>query len=331
MYVEVINGLLGAGKTTVLLNMLEQKKSTEKVAVLVNEFGEIGIDGDLLGGQGADVVELPNGCICCTLKVNLLNQIKMIAEDYQPDRLLIEPTGVATIKNLMSILNSLSLEKYLDRIMIHVVVDASIFREIIGQNIGFVINQLEMAQVIIVNKCDKVSAGELAEIRKIIRRYNAEGQIVLAVYGRPLDQGIDLILQEQHNRGHGPMPEHGGQHDHPHAHEHELPLKDYEQFSSASSRLCDLAELRQFFAGMSHGDYGSVERAKGIFHISGNQWIRIDLAAYQIMEETPTNVFTTSKLMVIGTGLKKDALGHRFNQCLIAQESVVRSQNKRTV
>lgn len=338
MLVEVINGLLGAGKTTVLLNMLEQKSSNEKVAVLVNEFGEIGIDGDLLGGQGADVVELPNGCICCTLKVNLLNQIKMIAEDYHPDRLFIEPTGVATIKNLMGILKSLSLEKYIDRITTHVVVDASIFREIMTQNIGFVINQLEMAQVIIVNKCDKVSAGEIAEIREIIRNYNSTCKIVLTVHGRTVDNEIDLCNSNigtdtgtgTYNGEHGPIYEIGGHH--AHDHEHELPLKNYEQFSSSSSRLFELTELRKFFTAINNGEYGLVDRAKGIFQVSIDQWIRIDLAAHEIMEETPTNVFTTSKIMVIGTGLKKDELSSRFNKCLIitTQESGVRSQNERT-
>ncbi len=323
MHVEVINGLLGAGKTTVLLNMLEQKSSSEKVAVLVNEFGEIGIDGDLLGGRGADVVELPNGCICCTLKVDLLNQIKAIAEDYRPDRLFIEPTGVATIKNLMGILKSLSLEKYIGRITAHVVVDAGIFREIMSQNIGFVINQIEMAQVIIVNKCDQVSDDEIAEIREIIRRYNAACKILLTVYGRPLAKEIESasVTPEQHGGGqvqHDP----GGCHDHEHGHghddhDHELPLKDYEQFSGANSRLCDPGELRRFFVELSNGKYGSVDRAKGVFRVSGGQWMRMDLTAREVAEEMLTSDFAISKILVIGTGLKQDELSRRFNECLV--------------
>lgn len=320
MYVEVINGLLGAGKTTVLLNMLEQKSSHEKVAVLVNEFGSIGIDGDLLGGRGAGVVELPNGCICCTLKVDLLRQIKMIAEDYRPDRLFIEPTGVATIKNLMGILKSLSLEKHIGGITTHVVLDAGIFREIMSQNIGYVINQLEMAQVIIVNKCDKVGKGEIAQIQEIIRRHNEQCKIIATVHGLPLDQGTDLTAvmpqqaqqREHFSRERRPPHETGGRYIH--EYEPESPLKDYEQFSSLSNRLFDLTKLRQFFKEISNGTYGSVDRAKGIFQVSGGRWIRMDLAAHEIMEQTPTDVFTASKILVIGVGLNKEQLAAGFDK-----------------
>lgn len=335
MHVELINGLLGAGKTTFLLKLLEQKKGTEKVAVLVNEFGEIGIDGELVSGQGADVVELPNGCICCTLKSDLRNQIRMIAEDYNPDRLIIEPTGVATIKNLTGILGSLSLEKYIERALIYVVIDAGMFQEILAQNRGFVETQLEMAQVIILNKCDKVSSQEINEILKTIRLVNASCQVVPAVFGRALgeakdmDAGMPGQFQPGFAAGTGAAAEHdvecGDYHGqgetrdgrHGQGRGIDAPLKDFQQFSASTDRTCDPVKLRLFFAALLRGNYGPVDRAKGVFRVSGDQWMRIDLAAHETREEFITKVFAQSKIIVIGTGLPKDELKKGFDNCLI--------------
>lgn len=320
MYIDVINGLLGAGKTTFLLNILQQKTSDEKVAVLVNEFGEIGIDGDLLSDKGADVVEMPNGCICCTLNADLRNQIRTIAENYHPDRLLIEPTGVATIKNLMSILRSLSLEKYIDDIRVIVVIDAGMFQEILSQNRGFVESQLEMAQIIIINKCDRVNKEELEQIQEFIRRVNTSGQVLLTTYGRVLDKDLHHQeypgLPEQHDH-HGDCHEqdHNG-HQHGHGHEHELPLKNYEQYSRTITGTLDYGKLRRVFEQLKDGQFGSADRAKGIFRTS-EKWLRIDLAAKEINELEMDQEFKSSKILVIGTQLKKDRINEELKKCLV--------------
>lgn len=310
MHIDVINGLLGAGKTTFLLNLLDQMSIEEKVVVLVNEFGEIGIDGDLLGGQGADVVELPNGCICCSLNADLRNQIRTIAETYQPHRLVIEPTGVATIKNLMGVLRSLSLEKYIDDIRIMLVVDASMIFEILNQNRGFVESQLEMAQVIIINKCDKVSSGEIERIQEFIKNVNSSGQIFLTTFGRVLNNVISdrKAYARKSRRGNG----------HHHEHEHELPLKKYEQFSKTSSGIFDPDRLRNLFALIKDERFGPVDRAKGIFRLT-DSWVRIDLASREISEVVLEQDFNSSKIMVIGTNLEKDILKKEFNSCLAKQ------------
>ncbi|MHB9093411.1 MAG: CobW family GTP-binding protein [Eubacteriales bacterium] len=321
MLIEVINGLLGAGKTTFLLNLLEQKTGDEKFAVLVNEFGEIGIDGDLLGDQGADVVELPNGCICCTLTSDLRNQIKSIAETYHPDRLLIEPTGVATIKNLMNILRSLSLEKYIDDIRIIVVIDASMFRELLAQNRGFVETQIEMAEVIVINKCDKVDQQEIGKLLDIIKNVNNSGQVLLTSFGRILDTGITIEEALVQKAGHG-QDDHRHHHDDHHDHDgdghnHELPLKKYEQFSGTSTGVFDEGKLRDLFSKIKNEHFGPVDRAKGLFLVSGDRWVRFDLASRDVNEVPLDRVFRSSKIMVIGTELQKRSLKAEFRKCLV--------------
>ncbi len=307
MYVDVINGLLGAGKTTFLLNLLKEKAKAEKVAVLVNEFGQIGIDGDLLSGQGADVVELPNGCICCTLNADLRNQIRIIAETYQPDRLFIEPTGIATIKNLMAILRSLSLEKYIDDIKIFVVLDASTFWEIYQQNRGFVETQIQMAEVILINKCDKVAYEEVAQIKSIIRGINKSAELMLTAFGRSYYSETDSLENFTYT-----LPE---------THFDTQPntesaLKKFEQFSTTTKRRFDLAKLRNLFSQIKNGQLGNVDRAKGIFWADG-KWVRIDLASHEINEIPMDRSFSSSKIIVIGTNLERDALKEEFKKCLI--------------
>lgn len=315
MQVDVINGLLGSGKTTFLQHLLKYHEKLEKVVVLVNEFGEIGIDGDLLSGQGADVVELPNGCICCSLNADLRNQIREIAENYNPERLYIEPTGIATIKNLLGILRSLSLEKYIDEIQIFLVIDASAFLEVYNQNKGYVINQIEMADVIILNKCDKISILEINRLRQMIRGINKHAKLTLTTYGKEFSSELEpdievaaeamakesIVSHEKHNQ----IPE--------------IPLKKFEQFSTTSKGSFDLNKLRSLFEKLNSDEFGKVDRAKGIFFI-GEKWVRLDLAAHDVNEMSLEKSYGTSKIIVIGSELEKALLKKEFRKCQVAEE-----------
>ena len=313
MKIDVINGLLGSGKTTYMLNLLEQKDPGEKTVVLVNEFGEIGIDGDILSGHGASVVELPNGCICCTLTADLRTQVKEIAENFEPDRLLIEPTGIATIKNLLGILNSLSLEKYIDDIRVTLVIDAANLREIVAQNRAFVENQLKAAHVIAVNKCDRVDAGEISWIIVFIKSINTTAEVFLTIHGRVMADG--LAKDNSAGKGVGlqtgeameevpqsfPVPE--------------VPLKRYEQFSTSAGGIFDLEKLRDLFRKINHSTFGLVDRAKGVFRVAGDDWVRLDLASREVAESDVEKGLVLSKIIVIGTDLRKDLLKEEFGRC----------------
>ncbi|MFZ5641874.1 MAG: CobW family GTP-binding protein [Bacillota bacterium] len=309
MHVDVINGLLGAGKTTFLINMLKQISGDEKVAVLVNEFGEIGIDGDILYGRGADVVELPNGCICCTLTADLRKQIGVIAETYHPERLLIEPTGVATIKNLLGILRSLSLEKYIDDIRVILVLDAGMFREIFMQNRGFVETQIQMANVIILNKCDKATPGEVTQIVNVIRKINGPEEVLLTTYGQVSERlRLKPMLQPATVMA-GDKVIHGCH--------HELPLKKYEQFGTVCKDTFNADKLREFFTHLRDSRYGDIDRAKGIFQIGDDHWIRLQLASKEIEEVPADRAIKASKIIIIGTQIDREKLKNALNNCIL--------------
>lgn len=310
MHINLINGLLGSGKTTVLLNLLEQRTKKDKVVVLVNEFGEIGIDGDLLSKKGADVVELPNGCICCTLTSDLRSQIATIAQDFCPDQLFIEPTGIATIKNLLVVLRSLSLEKYIESLTITVVLDASTFEEIMSQNRGFVETQLEMADIIILNKCDLLAKDQINNIQRIVHKINNSVQIISTTFGKVLEQDYQVNFQKVSSR-------HNHNHKDPQKDQSDVPLKQYQQFSEKNTGIYDLQNVRTLFEMVRDSHFGEVDRAKGLFQMPDKSWVRFDLASHIVTEVLMNETFETSKIIVIGTGLNKKALTKELKNCLV--------------
>ena len=127
MIVDVIYGFLGSGKTTFISRILQEWGSKEKIVVLVNEFGDVGIDGTLLQGQNSKIIEMPSGCICCTLQSDFKTQMLDILATIHPERLIIEPTGVATIGQIRAIIELQIFEDVIDTINNILIADATGF------------------------------------------------------------------------------------------------------------------------------------------------------------------------------------------------------------
>ena len=150
---NILTGFLGVGKTTTILNLLKNKPKNEKWAVLVNEFGEIGIDGAMMTDQGALIKEVPGGCMCCTAGVPTSVGITALLRQ-QPDRLLIEPTGLGHPKQIIATLLSDQYLPYVDlKATVALVDPRHLSQEKYTSNQNF-ISQLESADVVIGNKVD---------------------------------------------------------------------------------------------------------------------------------------------------------------------------------
>lgn len=329
MKVDIINGYLGAGKTTLVRQLIDLLAPREKTVVLVNEFGQVGIDGALLKQTGADVVELPNGCVCCTLTADLRTQIKTIARQISPDRLLIEPTGVATINNLVRILGSLSLEQYIAEIRNWVVVDAGNFPQEFRQSRMFIQSQLEAAQIVLINKCDRVADPELSRIRKIISTVNRNARIIPTSYGRvsvsDIEEGYapEVSLPEQDTAG-GKVAKVNGEMDSSTAAIHLLPgdehrhfdeMPQYREFSRRLTGEFDRERLEAFFKGLGQKQYGRVVRAKGIFALPGNQWLRLDYVYGECIVSSLNKPGEDSRVAIIGTQLQNRELENALAGC----------------
>ena len=229
--VTILTGFLGAGKTT-LLNHILSNQNGVKTAVLVNEFGEIGIDNDLIVATGEDMVELSNGCICCSINGELLEAVYRILDRPDPvDYLVVETTGLADpLPVAMTFLGSdLRDQTRLDSII--TLVDAENFSdELLEGEVARA--QIVYSDILLLNKCDLVEEERLAALEDQLRTIKTDARILRAVKGEVplpllLSVGLfesDKVVAQQshencdHDHGHCEHDDHG--HDHGHAHDH---------------------------------------------------------------------------------------------------------------
>lgn len=317
MRVDIVNGFLGCGKTTLIKNILLKCPGREKIAVLVNEFGETGIDGELLGNSGADVVELANGCICCTLKADMKSQILFIAREYKPRRLIIEPTGIATIGNVLSVLRSLTLAEYVRQINVVAVLDAVSFSADYRANPLFIKTQLASARIIVLNKCDKIDSHEAKTLRSTISSINKEARVLLTSYGEGVEEELEKADFEAPEKekdicdvkgGGTPFFFNGGQ---------ESESKELVQFSRVLSGYFDRYRLVEFFRGLKGRDIGQVVRAKGIFETKNGEWLIVNYAGEETDLAEGNRSYSASRVVVIGRNLDREELERRLAGCLV--------------
>lgn len=275
MEILIVTGFFGAGKTSFIQQYL--KKSDEKVAILVNEFGDISIDGEIIRKGDLEVVELPGGCVCCTLRASIPDTVDRIHEDFAPDLLIIEPSGVATPGNVLSAIeNCRYRENYRIRPVI-CLIDAVSFTEYLEEFGKFYRDQIETADIILINKTDLVDEHKLDEIERELDKINPEALTVRTIYGR----------------FHPP----GGEH------KNKTEDRDFDiHFDSVSvypEKRFTLDELKKLLNRIVGGEFGRIIRGKGFvrcetyykFQISGNEY-----EVERWKETTPRAVFIGSDL-----------------------------------
>ena len=162
MQVYILGGFLGSGKTSLLMKlatMFSERKA--KVAILVNESGEIGVDGATLKAQGYDAMELPSGCICCSLSGTLQTALKNIKNDIDPDVIIIEPTGLALPHKVKELVRISMIEEDADVII--GICDIQRIRDLIKKKEEFFTRQMQGSDFILINKCDVAQPGEIED------------------------------------------------------------------------------------------------------------------------------------------------------------------------
>jgi len=287
MDVDIIAGYLGAGKTSCILEMIQNDPDPSRLAVLVNEFGDVGIDAALLG-EGTEVVELSSGCICCTLRLDFRIQIIEIADRWHPLRLLIEPTGVATIAQVVRSLRHKDLVDRIGGARVFVLVDAVTFTERLRDSPAFFTSQVTQADVLLLNKTDLVSPGRTEALKAVLESMNPEAWIIPTVNGR-IGEGIELPAPH-------PLEDPG---------DAEV-LTGLASFSYEVDRLVGRREVRELFDGLATGLMGQVERAKAIVQTLDG-WYRFDLAS-GLVDERPWGPAPSGRLVVIGADMSNETI-----------------------
>lgn len=192
MYVYILGGFLGSGKTTLLMKLASMyTKRGEKTALLVNESGEIGVDGATLKAEGYDAIELPDGCICCSLSGTLQAALKSIKRDIDPDIIIIEPTGLALPHKVKDLVRVSMIDD--DGTYIIGVCDVQRFEDLIKKKEQFFKMQMSNADFILINKADLAKPGQIDEMKAWLHEQFPEKP--LEVISAKNDENMDKLYE----------------------------------------------------------------------------------------------------------------------------------------
>ena len=226
--IDIISGFLGAGKTTLIKKLLQEGFPKEKTVLIENEFGEIGIDGGFLKEAGVEIKEMNSGCICCSLVGDFAEALKKCAEQFQPDRIIIEPSGVGKLSDVIGAVQGVQAETGMELHSFTTVADATKCK-LYMKNFGeFFNNQIEHANTIVLSRTQKLSEEKLAECLALIREKNPKAVVITtpwdAVSGAQILEAMEQKeLMEQlmkeddclpHHHDHDEECECGHHHDH---------------------------------------------------------------------------------------------------------------------
>ncbi len=339
--VSIITGFLGSGKTTLLNHILTQQQGL-KTAVLVNEFGEIGIDNKLITSSDDDIVELNNGCICCTINEDLVKTVhKILERREQLDYLVVETTGIADPLPIAVTFLSTELRGKTRLDSIITVVDCDNFYAKTKEESIAAQQQITYGDVILLNKTDLVESQVVKKIEDKIRQHRPNARILQTVKGNvalPLILSVGLFesdryFQEEinhsyhhehhnedheHNHFHHGEHHHHHQHRHEHQHHHQSNHIDEDGFNSLSFETEQPLDINKFQHFLDNQLPESVFRAKGIlwvkgsparhiFHLSGKRFGIED----DEWKGTPKN-----QLVFIGQNLEQGKLRELLEGCV---------------
>ena len=180
--VDIISGFLGAGKTSLISKLLKEALAGEQVVLIENEFGEIGIDGGFLKDSGVEIREMNSGCICCSLVGDFGTSLKEVVDKYHPDRIIIEPSGVGKLSDVIKAVKDLHIEDEIRLNSASTVADASKVK-VYMKNFGeFFNNQIEHAGTIILSRTQNTSEEKLKKAIELIRSVNADAHIITTAW-----------------------------------------------------------------------------------------------------------------------------------------------------
>jgi G3E family GTPase len=315
--VTIITGFLGSGKTT-LLNQILQNNQNLKVAVLVNEFGDINIDSQLLVSYDDDMVELSNGCICCTINEGLVKAVqKILAKAEKVDRLIIETTGVADPLPIILTFVGSDFRDFTRLDSVITVVDAETFTpEHFKSEAAF--KQITFADILLLNKTDLVDEGQLRGLETYIASIKKNPRIIYTNYTQVplpliLDVGltpIDSYVEKKELHEH-----------HDHHHSPHLEADGFVSMSFQSDKPFDVYQFQKFL-----NDQLPVEvfRAKGIIWFAGSELRHVFQLCGQRsdIKSEPWSTPPANQLVFIGRHLDIDKLRQQLNDCLATSVTV---------
>ncbi|QNK40493.1 CobW family GTP-binding protein [Caproicibacter fermentans] len=298
--IGVISGFLGAGKTTLIQKLLKGTIPNEKVVLIENEFGEVGIDGKLFKQTGIRVREINSGCICCTLAGDFSDALREVIRKYKPDRILIEPSGVGKLSEILPACRRIALRERGEVSFCITVVNALKYKMYAKNFSEFFFDQIENAKTIFLSRTQNVELDRLQEVEQSIREHNPKAAILTTPWkqisaDRMLqlaENGIPLLIKNDE------LPEH-----HHHADE------TFQVWSVETPNLFSRDLLESALESLPK--YGNILRAKGLVALKEGGWRQFDYVPSERNVQGAQPDFT-GRICVIGENLDKPGLAALF-------------------
>ena len=344
--IDIYSGFLGAGKTTLIKKMIKEAYHGQKLVLIENEFGEIGIDGGFLQEAGIQITEMNSGCICCSLVGDFGRALKKVIAEYAPDRILIEPSGVGKLSDVIGAVRKVTSDDV--QLGNFVTVADATKCKMYMKNFGeFYNNQIETANTIILSRTDGMTEEKLDQCVNMIREHNKDAVIVTTPWpeltGEQLMEAMEqrstiaielAKLEEEahhHHHDHDEDDEcddpdcachHHHHHDdddeqeHQHHHQHQHDQDDddvYNSWADDTQKKFTKAEIERILKALEDADaYGIVLRAKGyVANAEGEKWIHFDYVPGE-PDIRDGGAMVTGRICVIGSKLNEEAVAKLF-------------------
>lgn len=308
--IDIISGFLGAGKTTLIKKLLDEALVGEKVVLIENEFGEVGIDGAILKEYGIEIKEMNSGCICCTIAGDFSSALKELLMLYHPDRIIIEPSGVGKLSDVINGCKKFIKDGVVELNMCITVVDAKKYKVYLKNFSEFYANQLKNAKTIILSRTQNSTADVVENIIKDIEKYNPEAHVVTTDWEKISGEKIVELGETS-----GKLPgwgifldedEHEIHHHGMHHHADEV----FHVWGKETAKIFDRNRLDGILNSLDNIE-GNILRAKGIIRTENDKWIQFDYVPKEVIIRD-SKADCTGRICVIGENINADELSDIF-------------------
>ncbi len=322
--IDIYSGFLGAGKTTLIKKMISERYAGQKLVLIENEFGEIGIDGGFLQDAGVNITEMNSGCICCSLVGDFGKALEQVIDEYAPDRIVIEPSGVGKLSDVIAAVKKVTSDEVTLGYTV-AVADAGKVK-IYTKNFGeFYNNQIETASTIILSRTDSIPQQKLDNAVELIRQRNPHATIVTTPWdqlsGQQLAEAMagkasvahELAEMEhaQHHHDHDAHCCCGHDHDHEHHQHHHHADEVFTSWGVETAKKFTVEQIEEALKKLDSREYGFVLRAKGIVGAQDGSWIHFDYVPGEHNVRLGSAA-VTGKLCVIGSELDEHDIAQLF-------------------
>ena len=344
--IDILSGFLGAGKTTLIKKLIAEAYQGEKLVLIENEFGEIGIDGGFMKDAGVEVTEMNSGCICCSLVGDFGTALKKVIVDYAPDRVIIEPSGVGKLSDVMKAVEDAKQDADVVINSATTVVDVAKCKMYMKNFGEFFNNQVESAGTIVLSRTQNVPEKKVNDTVAMLREHNKDaaiittpwddidGKVILDAmeHANTLDKLIKEAVEiarkheeEHHHHDHDHdheehehHHEHGenctcGCHDHDHEHHHHHHADEvFTSWGKETPHKFTREKIEEVLKTLSESEeYGMILRAKGMVEDVNGSWIYFDMVPgeYELRDGEPDY---TGRLCVIGSKIDEHKIEELF-------------------